>query len=127
VARPRVISLFSGAGGIDYGLEAAGFETAVALEMNHDCCVTLARSRPKWRVIEDDIMNVSSEKLLDTAGLRAGEAELLVGGPPCQPFSKAGYCRKDLTLNGHRSSAIWSSPCLEELEASSPTAGLARG
>jgi DNA (cytosine-5)-methyltransferase 1 len=89
--RPRVISLFSGAGGIDYGLEAAGFHTAVALEMNHDCCATLARSRPRWRVIEDDIMNVSSEKLLDVAGLRAGEAELLVGGPPCQPFSKAGY------------------------------------
>jgi DNA (cytosine-5)-methyltransferase 1 len=89
--RPRVISLFSGAGGLDYGLEAAGFETAAALEMNADCCATLRVSRPRWRVIEDDIMNVSSEKVLETAGVRAGEVELLVGGPPCQPFSKAGY------------------------------------
>jgi DNA (cytosine-5)-methyltransferase 1 len=89
--RPRVISLFSGAGGIDYGLEAAGFDTSVALEWDRDCCSTLRHSRPRWRVIEDDIMNVSSERLLETAQLRAGEADLLVGGPPCQPFSKAGY------------------------------------
>lgn len=89
--RPKVISLFSGAGGIDYGLEAAGFETAVALEWDHDCCETLRRSRPRWEVIEDDIMNVPSEAILSAAGLRPREAALLVGGPPCQPFSKAGY------------------------------------
>lgn len=106
--RPRVISLFSGAGGIDYGLEAADFETAVALEMNRDCCATLARSRPKWRVIEDDIINVSSEKLLETAGVRPGEAELLVGGPPCQPFSKAGYWSRgdSLRLDDPRSNTL---------------------
>ena len=103
-----MISLFSGAGGIDYGLEAAGFDTAVALEMNHDCCVTLAQSRPRWRVIEDDIVNVSSEKLLDTAGLRPGEADLLVGGPPCQPFSKAGYWSRgdSLRLDDPRSNTL---------------------
>jgi DNA (cytosine-5)-methyltransferase 1 len=89
--RPRVISLFSGAGGLDYGLEAAGFDTAVALEMNADCCRTMRASRPRWAVIEDDIMNVSSEKILDAAGARPGEIDLLCGGPPCQPFSKAGY------------------------------------
>ncbi|MCL4756031.1 MAG: DNA cytosine methyltransferase [Myxococcales bacterium] len=89
--RAKVISLFSGAGGIDYGLEAAGFETSVALEMDHDCCATLRSSRPHWTVIEDDIMNVSSDTILDAARLRPGEASLLVGGPPCQPFSKAGY------------------------------------
>src|SRR5262245_39357492 len=50
--RPRVISLFSGAGGLDYGLEAAGIDTAVALEMDRDCCETLRKSRPKWGVIE---------------------------------------------------------------------------
>ncbi len=89
--RHKVISLFSGAGGLDYGLEAAGFDTAVAVEMDHDCCNTLRASRPGWRVIESSILNVSTTHILEVGGLRRGEPALLVGGPPCQPFSKAGY------------------------------------
>jgi len=105
--RPRVISLFSGAGGIDYGLEAAGFDTSVVLEMDRDCCATLRHNR-RWPVIESDIMQVSSETLLDTAGLRAGEPDLLVGGPPCQPFSKAGYWSRgdSLRLDDPRSNTL---------------------
>lgn len=89
--RPQIISLFSGAGGLDYGFEAAGFSTAVALEMDRDCCATLRANRPSWNVIEDDVFNVPSEKLLAVAGLKPREAALVIGGPPCQPFSKAGY------------------------------------
>lgn len=90
MARPRIISLFSGAGGLDYGFEAAGFETAVAVEMDHASCETLRGNR-NWRVIERDIFHVSSEELLKTAGMKRGEPDLLIGGPPCQPFSKSGY------------------------------------
>lgn len=86
----KVISLYTGAGGLDYGLEAAGFETAVAIEMDKWCCNTLRHNR-KWPVIEDKVENVTSKIILETAGLKKGEAGLLVGGPPCQPFSKAGY------------------------------------
>lgn len=88
---PRVISLFSGAGGLDYGLEAAGFETAVALELDRDCCETLKVSRPHWNVIHSNIFDVGTDQILSTGGISAGAVELLVGGPPCQPFSKAGY------------------------------------
>lgn len=91
--KARVISLFSGAGGLDYGLEAAGFETAVALELDHACCETLRANR-QWPVIERDVFDVPTDELLATAGLRVGEADLLVGGPPCQPFSKSGYWRR---------------------------------
>lgn len=90
MSKPKVISLFSGAGGIDYGLEAAGFDTAVTLEMDHDCCETLRASR-KWPVIERSIFDVPPEEILSVGNLRSGEVDLLVGGPPCQPFSKAGY------------------------------------
>ncbi len=85
-----MISLFSGAGGLDYGFEAAGFETRVALEINADCCATLRRNRP-WQVIERSIFDVPSGELLGAADLKRGEADVLIGGPPCQPFSKSGY------------------------------------
>src|SRR5688500_3427777 len=87
---PSVVSLFTGAGGLDLGLEAAGFETRVALELDADASATLARNRA-WPVISADIHAVESKRLLATAGLAEGEADLLVGGPPCQPFSKSGY------------------------------------
>jgi DNA (cytosine-5)-methyltransferase 1 len=90
MSRPKVISLFTGAGGLDYGFEAAGFETAVAVEMDHSCCETLRANR-KWPVIERDIFDVRSEEMMEHASLKKGEAALLIGGPPCQPFSKSGY------------------------------------
>lgn len=86
----KAISLFTGVGGLDLGFEAAGFETAVAVEIDPVSCRTLRINR-RWPVIERDIHQVSSEELLRTAGLEAGEADVLVGGPPCQPFSKSGY------------------------------------
>lgn len=90
--RLKVISLFTGAGGLDYGIEAAGFDTAVAIEMDKWCCETLRYNR-EWPVIEDKIENVDSDTILKTAKLKRGEAGLLIGGPPCQPFSKSGYWR----------------------------------
>ena len=88
--RLKLVSLYTGVGGLDYGFEAAGFETAVALEMDRDCCGSLRRNRP-WPVIHADIGDVTSDRILDDAGARPGEIDLLIGGPPCQPFSKSGY------------------------------------
>ena len=65
----RAISLFTGIGGLDYGFEAAGFETAVAVEMDSACCRMLRANRP-WQVIEDNIHRVSSAKLLATSSRR---------------------------------------------------------
>lgn len=86
----RAISLYTGVGGLDFGLEAAGIRTAVAVEMDPACCRTLRLNR-RWPVIEGDIHEVSSASILAEAGVRRGEADLLVGGPPCQPFSKSSY------------------------------------
>lgn len=88
--RLTAISLFTGAGGLDLGFEAAGFETAVAVEMDRRCVETLRANR-KWPVIERDVGHVTTEELLTTAGLEPEDADVLIGGPPCQPFSKSGF------------------------------------
>lgn len=92
--RPRILSLFTGAGGLDYGFEAAGFDTAVAVEFDHDCCDTLRTNRRQWGVIERSIFEVPSSELLTRGEFHRGEVDVLIGGPPCQPFSKAGYWAK---------------------------------
>jgi len=92
------ISLFTGAGGLDYGIEAAGFNTSVAVEMDADCCKTMRANRPEWTVIEERLEHVESSELLSAANLKKGEIDLLVGGPPCQPFSKSGYWSRGDTL-----------------------------
>lgn len=84
------ISLFTGIGGLDFGFEEAGFDTRVALELDRHACKTIRLNRD-WAVIEDDVNAVPSATLLEQAGLAPGEADMLIGGPPCQPFSKSGY------------------------------------
>lgn len=75
---------------MDFGFEAAGFETAAAVEMDPVSCRTLRLNR-HWPVIERDIHEVTSKELLRQAKLKVGQADVLIGGPPCQPFSKSGY------------------------------------
>lgn len=86
----KAISLFSGVGGLDFGFEAAGVETSVALDLDRQACEILGDNR-EWPIICEDLAHVSTERILDTATLRRGEAAVLIGGPPCQPFSKSGY------------------------------------
>lgn len=95
--KASVISLFTGAGGLDLGFHAAGLATAVAVEMDRRCCETLRsnkRAGYAWEVIEAPVEQVSSKALLSAARLEIGEADVLIGGPPCQPFSKSGYWSK---------------------------------
>lgn len=86
----RAISLFTGAGGLDLGFEAAGFQTAVAVEMDERCVRTL-RSNRSWPIIARDISAVATDEILRESELGIGEADVLIGGPPCQPFSKSGF------------------------------------
>ena len=88
--RPTVLSSFSGGGGLDVGLEAAGFRTVGCLEIDEDARRTIARNRPGWPLLQPGDV-VAAGKVLgpEHVDLREGELDLLAGGPPCQPFSKA--------------------------------------
>ena len=94
---PKVISLFSGAGGLDYGFEAAGFQTVAAVEWDKDSCATLRKNR-SFAVIEKSIHDVPTRHILEAGKLKVGEADVLIGGPPCQPFSKSGFWANGSTL-----------------------------
>lgn len=97
----NVISLFSGAMGLDIGLEETGkFRTLVAAEKDKSACETIRTNRDAGRtasselkVIEEDIKNITPQEVLDEVGLEPGEVDLLSGGPPCVSFSTAGERR----------------------------------
>ena len=96
VAQDRgvAISLFSGAGGLDLGAEDAGFRVLAAVECNDDAADTMEKNFQHLRspVIRRSILDIPSGEITDAAGLRHGERpELLIGGPPCTPFSKSGF------------------------------------
>jgi DNA (cytosine-5)-methyltransferase 1 len=78
--------------GLDLGLEAAGssLRTVVALELNAIAVKTIKLNRPNLPVINRPIQKVKTEDILKQAGLKAGEAFLVIGGPCCQSFSTAG-------------------------------------
>ena len=91
----QTISLFSGAMGLDLGLEAAGLSTGLTLECNKFAVRTIKRNRPSLPLIAKRIEDVGSEEILERSGLQVGEAFAVVGGPSCQVFSTAGQ-RKSL-------------------------------
>ncbi|HZN18818.1 MAG TPA: DNA cytosine methyltransferase [Micromonosporaceae bacterium] len=93
-ARGVAVSLFSGAGGLDLGVEAAGYLVRAAVERDADAADTMEKNFRHLAapVIRRDILDVPTREILRAAGLRPGaRPELLVGGPPCTPFSKSGF------------------------------------
>jgi DNA (cytosine-5)-methyltransferase 1 len=84
------IELFAGAGGLALGVEKAGFNTIGLIEFDKDACDTLKKNRPKWKVICDDIANISKLDLEKYFCIKKGDLDLLSGGAPCQAFSYAG-------------------------------------
>ena len=86
------ISVFSGAGGLDLGFEAAGFEIVACLEKDPHARRTLQSNRPNWQLVGDgDVTTINPAAILTAAGVRQTEPDVLLAGPPCQPFSKSAY------------------------------------
>lgn len=89
--RPTCLSAFSGLGGMDLGLEAAGFRHVGLIEWDDSARRSLKANRgDAWPLLEPgDIEIVAATLAPSEVGLAVGDLDLLVGAPPCQPYSKA--------------------------------------
>lgn len=94
-----VISLFSGAMGLDIGLTKAGLNIVIGQDFDASCVETMQANGHK--VLSGDIREIDPANLLAMTGLQQGEPFMICGGPPCQPFSTAG---KRLGINDPRGS-----------------------
>jgi DNA (cytosine-5)-methyltransferase 1 len=100
--RPTAISLFTGAGGLDIGLEQAGFRTLFAVDGDPDCVATLCRNQQtavdtggwpyltRTTILLSQIEELLPDELRPRGVGRSWVPDLLAGGPPCQPFSSSG-------------------------------------
>ena len=89
--KPKLVSIFSGVGGIDFGFEKAGFETVYFNDNCEIACNSLSKNFPKASINCSDIENVNFKNIRD----KFGPIDGLVGGPPCPPFSKSRFYLKD--------------------------------
>lgn len=88
----NVIDLFAGAGGLSVGAHLAGGNVVASLEYDAVACQTLrANGGYHGEVVEGDVCDFSGSQLRTIAGLKKRDPLIIVGGPPCQPFSKAAY------------------------------------
>ncbi len=95
----RYVSFFSGALGLDLGLEEAGWSAAAVNELDPVICRTIRRNRPHLKLFDCDIRELSTETFKRDLHIAEGELFAIVGGPPCQAFSTAG---RRLGLNDER-------------------------
>ena len=109
------ISLFSGAGGFDIGMEAAGFVTRLCTDIDYHSCQTLMNNKAalaetdhpflsKAKIVQKNIKEYTTEEILKDAGLKKEEVDLVYGGPPCQSFSVFGQ-RKG--MDDPRGTLLW--------------------
>src|SRR5450631_1563149 len=94
-SKGKVIDLFCGAGGLSLGAHFAGFETALAVDIDANLTSSFSENFPDVKLLRKDLSQLSGKFLLNEAGLGANQVAGIIGGPPCQGFSLMG--RRDLT------------------------------
>jgi DNA (cytosine-5)-methyltransferase 1 len=87
------VSLFSGAMGLDLGLEQSGFRPLVCNELDPDCVETIRANRPGVPVLPSSIEDLKAADFASASNHTLGDLPLVAGGPPCQAFSIFGRRR----------------------------------
>lgn len=81
------IDLFAGAGGLSEGFRQAGFNVLAANDFDETAAQTFKLNHPETQFVDGAIQDITTDRLLEVAGIARGELDALVGGPPCQAFS----------------------------------------
>ena len=102
--RREIWSFFSGAMGLDLGLEAAGLHPTLVNDVDPHCCDTIRRNRPDLQLIDRSIADLTAETLYRLRRMGGREVYMMVGGPPCQSFSPGG---KRTSLSDPRGNLIY--------------------
>ena len=94
----KTLSLFSGCGGLDIGFEAAGFKTTLAVDTLEPATSTFRKNMPHTLVFgppvgSGDIRELTPQAIKTFADLEPEDLDMMIGGPPCQPFSVAAAQR----------------------------------
>lgn len=89
--KPKIVSIFSGVGGIDMGFEKGGFDTVFVSDIWDRACESLQENFPNTEVICENIKNLDFKRIKKKYKVIDG----LIGGPPCPPFSKSRFYRKE--------------------------------
>lgn len=90
-----VIDLFCGAGGLSEGFRQAGFRVLAGQDFDEQAGATFAATHPEATFVGGPIQDVTPQQLLKAAGVKRGEIDVIVGGPPCQGYSVYNHQRGD--------------------------------
>lgn len=87
----KAISLFSGCGGLDLGALYQDIEIVIANDNNPDCTETMKRNQKYFSETQIILGDISEPKIRKEMAVNGSGKKIVIGGPPCQPFSKNGY------------------------------------
>lgn len=91
----KVLSIFSGGGGIDCGFKQAGFDICFSTDFWQPACDTLEKNKVGRLVKCADIRQIDYSKELQSIGMKLTDIDILVGGPPCPAYSKSRFYQTD--------------------------------
>lgn len=91
----KVLSIFSGGGGIDCGFKKAGYDICFSTDFWQPACDTLEKNKVGRLVRCADIRQIDYAKELASIGFSVGDIDVLAGGPPCPAYSKSRFYRTD--------------------------------
>lgn len=93
--KPTVLDLFSGCGGLSFGFEQAGYRVLCGVDNWNDSLLTFKHNHKDANAVLADLSEENIDQVIKKCGIKVGDVDVIVGGPPCQGFSISGKRNPD--------------------------------